>query len=229
MRRVIVAAWALAVASVLPAAAQDSRPALTVGAGGTVVLGDARSSFGDGWNVDAGVTFRLTDALGLRVDGLYSRFGSGHLDLALALPATATPSQEGTITAKHQFGAAAFDLVFNHAPAGGRTLLYVMGGPSIFHRRVNLTGTGQGMATFCKPLWFQCEPGPVSFDQAIGIRSENDFGVNVGAGVTFEIGLTARMFIEARYMRVFGREFTGPSGPASSSASYFPITAGLRF
>ena len=47
-----------------------------------------------------------------------------------------------------------------------------------------------------------CYPVAVSVDNILGDRSSNDFGINIGGGVTF--GGEAKFYIETRYHYVWG-------------------------
>ena len=93
-----------------------------------------------------------------------------------------------------------------------------------------------GYTTFCDPYWYVCYPALVSVDQIIGDRSSNDFGINIGGGITF--GHAAKFYIESRYTYVWGPEIA-PNVPAqggstttqtrTTNAAYFPLTFGIRF
>ena len=83
-----------------------------------------------------------------------------------------------------------------------------------------------------------CYPVAVSVDNILGDRSSNDFGINIGGGVTF--GGEAKFYIETRFHYVWGPTINAPanlpagtvnacSGGCSSNASYYPLTFGVRW
>ena len=77
----------------------------------------------------------------------------------------------------------------------------------------------------------------MSTDKIVGTRSSNDFGINIGGGVTF--GHNAKFYVESRYHYVWGPDFTADKAnlPAdfngrtsfTANAAYFPLTFGIRF
>ena len=89
---------------------------------------------------------------------------------------------------------------------------YVLGGPGVYHRIVQLTTPSVGLATVCDPYWYVCFPVAVPVDQIVGDRSSTDFGFDVGGGLT--LGRTAKFFVEMRYHYVWGLEITLPDGSA---------------
>ena len=86
-----------------------------------------------------------------------------------------------------------------------------------------------------------CYPAVVSVDNILGDRSSNDFGIDVGGGVTF--GHEAKFYVETRYHYVWGPSITatGSTLPAAAGTvncssglqrerfSYFPLTFGVRW
>ena len=67
-------------------------------------------------------------------------------------------------------------------------------------------------------------------DRALGIKKSTDLGFNVGGGVSFDIGLSARLVVEARYFFVEGPPFTSTKGRSTrANASFVPISVGLSF
>jgi hypothetical protein len=123
-------------------------------------------------------------------------------------------------------------------PIGG----YVLGGAGIYHRIIQLTSSSVGYTTVCDPYLLVCYPSSTAIATIIGDRSSNDFGADVGAGVTF--GHSAKFYIESRYHYVWGKTITPLtatnlpatattsttcSNGCSSSAAYFPLTFGVRW
>ena len=217
-----------------PAAAQPpspSRPALSVQVGGGLVtpIGDATAASGPGWNVSVAGGLDLHGGISLRAQYLYSRFAAEETRVSLGRDG-AQPGGHAVVRGKPQSHAGFLDLLVKRPGAGSRAAAYLLAGPVVALRRVTLTGSGDGSVNQCLPQWLQCSASPVSFDRAIGIRRGTSFGASVGAGVTFDVGLTARVFVEARYIYLDGPSFTASDGTTHrASASYVPVTAGLRF
>ena len=137
------------------------------------------------------------------------------------------------LESNQQIHAGVVDLVVRSHPSavGG----YFVGGGGLYHRKVQITSPAVGYTTVCDPYWYVCYPAVTSVDQILGDRGSNDFGINVGGGVTF--GTTAKFYVEARYTYVWGPTITASNVPAgvtvpsnlSTNASYFPIIFGVRF
>lgn len=64
-------------------------------------------------------------------------------------------------------------------------------------------------------------------DDAEGADSETNFGVNAGAGFDFDLGNLAA-FVEGRFHAVFSGT-VDPESLDDATASFIPITVGLRF
>jgi hypothetical protein len=143
----------------------------------------------------------------------------------------------------HQMHTGTFNLVYSpplaesDVPVGG----YFLGGGGIYHRMIQITTPSVGYTTYCDPYWYVCYPALVSVDRIIGDRSSNDFGINLGAGLTF--GREAKFYIETRWHYVWGPEVrpeatTLPASTTSTTtcaegcstnAQYFPLTFGVRW
>ena len=220
------------VAVALPAAAQSTTAApsfnVQVGGGLTVPVFGTRGDIGPGWNVDAGGTIWLFGDIGLRGDYLYSRFASTDATVTLAGVAAGAPTS-ASINAKEQVHVFSASVSWRHTRSSGEDI-YAFAGPSYAHRRVVMKGQAEGLVSNCNRVWLQCEPEPVTFDRAIGIRHANNVGFNLGAGMTFDIGLTTRLFAEARYVYTLGPDFTDTTGQAGRQGVHFlVVTTGLRF
>lgn len=230
--RWLVALLSLMLCAAAPAAAQDDLPAgsVMVAGGLTMPLGAASDAMGAGWNVGVGGTARVAPGIGLRADYLYSRFASAtetwNVDFGPFLPAF----MEVPVRAKSQMHIGSLDVVWGRRVSPGARA-YVMAGPSLFHRRVQITGNGpQGRVTACDPQWLQCPSAPLAFDRALGIKTSSDIGFNLGAGIAFRAGLTALLTIEARYFQVRGPSYQATDGrSASGTARFVPVSVGLSF
>jgi len=221
---VIIALSALMLAS--PAHAQDRPVTFIIGAGVTATAGEIKTNFGSGFNIDLGATFRLTDAIGFQAEYQFNDFGRKQVDLATNLP-TDAPT---TFDVKHRMHVGAFDLVFKPKMNGGASG-YLLVGPGVYNRSVDLTTPGVGYVRVCNPWWYICYGGPVAVDKVIGSRGSTDIGINFGGGVSFPLGDSASFYVEARYHYIWGPTVDDPTtGEAvKANGKYFPITAGFRF
>ena len=209
--------------------AQDKPVEVNVGGGLSFPTGEVADRFDTGWNGAIGVTFDITPTIGLQAEYMYQRFGGPDRQITvLPTPFDNDSDTLGTIESNHQIHAGTFNLVVRSA-SGGAVNGYVLAGPGVYNRKVQLTSPSVGFASVCDPYWLVCYPTAVSVDTIIGDRSSTDFGFNVGGGVTF--GHSSKFYVEARYHYVWGQKITAPGGGTeySTNASYFPITFGFRF
>ncbi len=202
---------------------------LQVGGGAVAPVGEAGGSSGIGWDVGGAGDVEFRPGLAIRVGYLYNRFG--------AREATVTSGTEsGTLRAKTQMHLGAVDLVWRRALPDREATVYLFGGPVIAYRRVTLTNP-TGDVTFneapvgvCEPHWLQCAPTPLPYHRVLGIRRSTDLGASAGAGVSFDVGLRARLFAEVRFVFIDGPSFRDASGTTRSSDAYYvPVFLGLRF
>jgi opacity protein-like surface antigen len=201
-----------------------------VGPGLTLPIFGTRGEIGPGWNVEVGGTFWLwAGSFGVRGDYLYNRFGSEERTFQAVVDTPGIPGQSLTISAKAQAHVYTASGSWRHQLPGGETL-WLFAGPAIVHRRVAMTGQGAGLVAVCNPVWLQCSAGPVTFDRAIGIRHTTDWGMTFGGGTSFDLGLSAKLFTELRYLRAGGPEFTDTAGKSREEGVHLlKATIGLRF
>lgn len=230
MRRLAFAVSCLAALAAAQARAQDKPISVMVAGGVTTPLGDAKEAMGKGWNVGAGVGVAIAQGVGVRADYLYSRFGARTGDFDVTLGPMLPAFVEVPVRSKSQMHIVSVDATWTRPLAGGARA-YVLAGPSVFRRRVQLTGTGpQGQVTACEPQWLQCQAQAIGFDRFLGVKKSDDLGFNLGAGIALPVGLTALLTVEARYFHVIGPKYNQPGGGAvRASASFVPITVGLKF
>jgi opacity protein-like surface antigen len=199
-------------------------------AGVALPIGEARDAMGLGWNVGAAGALGITRSVALRLDYLYSRFAARSARWNVTLGPMLPAFQEVTVEAKSQMHAVSADVVVSRPLAGGRRVS-VMAGPTFFRRRVQIRGdAAHGETSACEPLWLQCQAQGVPYDRALGIKKEDDLGFNVGAGLSFPIGLAAELTVEARYFHLRGPAFRAADGGTTrSSARFLPVSVGLTF
>jgi opacity protein-like surface antigen len=221
-----------------PAAAQDYKPVdVNIGFGWIFPTSDIKNDFNAGWNGAIGATFNFSPHLGIQAEYMYAHMNGPERTISVVSNPIAGAVSNGLIESNHQMHVGTFNLVYkaqsSDRPIGG----YVLGGGGIYHRIVQLTSPSVGYTTVCDPYWYVCYPGYVAIDTIIGDRSSNDFGIDIGGGVTF--GHEAKFYVESRYHYVFGKTINASNTPiagatacansCSTSASYFPLTFGLRW
>jgi opacity protein-like surface antigen len=215
---------AAALALMIPAGAhaQADPVEFNIGAGVAFPVGDVADSFDTGWHLATGLTFNVNEVVGIQGEYQYFRFGGPDRTFDNLVGA---PGDRILIESNHQMNVVDFNLVVR---AGGTSGVrgYLLAGPGVYWRKVQLTTPSVGFITVCDPYWYVCYPTAVSTDTIIGDRTSTDFGFNVGGGVNL-----GAFYVEARYHYVFGPDVSAPGGgeTRSSNASYFPITVGFRF
>jgi opacity protein-like surface antigen len=234
MRTTVFILTAAMLGAAIPARAQDKKVEINLGGGYSVLTGEARQHAGDAGVFEAGVTFNVTPTLGFKTNYNYTALGR---EKTVTLPVA---SQPGGIATQQEFSVdvhmhdVTFDLVAN-ARTRGRATGYVLAGPGVYHRTVNLTTPAVGFVTVCDPFWYVCYPTAVAVDQVLGTRSSTDLGMNIGGGLSFKVGENASLYFDVRYVYIWGPTFDGPGVGGSAAKSVrangqaVPITVGIRF
>lgn len=228
-------ATALVVASLLLSApslgAQESKFHVIVGGGYTAVVSDVRDSVADGLNLSFGLLFDITDSVGIEAE--YSFHGLGQKQLLIPVAVTpiepAVPAEFFSETNLHYV-----DVNVIVAPKlSVKGVPYVIAGGGVYHRPVTVTTPTVGYVPgYCNPYWYICVPGEtVPVNTIIGNRSSTDLGMNVGGGMSFVLGESATMYVEARYHYVWGPEVRNPVTGESlrANAKLLPVIVGFRF
>jgi hypothetical protein len=241
MRKLILSA-VLVLATAMPALAQDRPFGINFGGGWIFPTGEIGNTFDAGWNGTIGGTVYFTPQLGFQAEYMYGRMGGPDRTINVSPSPGGIPNPQ-LIESNHQMHVGTFNLVYS--PTAGRSGsspvgFYAVGGAGIYHRIIQLTSPAVGFTTICDPYWLVCYPTAVEVDRILGDRSSNDFGINLGAGVTF--GTDAKFYVETRWHYVWGPEITAsgtgtlPAGGTincsngcSTNASYFPLTFGVRW
>jgi hypothetical protein len=223
MRKTFVLLSLLTVLVPATARAQDNPVQVNFGGGVTFPVGDVGDSFDTGFNFAAGLTFNANEVVGFQAEYQYHRLAGP--DRLFANQINPTASDQVLIESNHQLNVLDFNVVLR---AGGTSGVrgYLLAGPGVYWRKVQLTTPSVGFITVCDPYWYVCFPTAVSTDTIVGDRTSTDFGVNFGGGVNF-----GAFYVEARYHYVWGNDVQTPGGGQtySTNASYLPITFGFRF
>jgi len=204
--------------------AQARRFHVNLGGGPTFIAGDLGEHFGTGWGPAVGVTLdSASGLLGFQFEYAYRYFNIK--DNAPFLGAT-------RFSANHQTHQLDFNLVASFARPGSAVRPYVIAGPGLYHREVEITEyVGNGV--ICDPWYYVCGSYPVT--DVVGSRGGWDWGFNFGGGVGFGIGENAEFFVETRYHYVAGPEVSPTVNPLAGSTggnangNYTPLTFGFRF
>jgi opacity protein-like surface antigen len=194
------------------------RVGFNIGGGVSFPISDAGDRFQTGGAFQLGATYNITRRVGVQAEYLYS----GYTIQDDVLSATGT-------NGNHSMQYGDLNAVFTVLPA--RLFgVYVLGGPGIYHRRVEITEfAGVGLVPYCDPWLYICYSEPVAVDQVLGSRSKTDFGLNAGVGVSLRLfGGPLRLYAEGRYHYIFGGDIDTSAGPRKADGQYLPLVFGLR-
>lgn len=182
-------------------------------------LGGASERFDPGGGFAVGLSFLPRAVVGVQLEYLYSFHGLQNDVFDI----------DG-IDGNHTLQYGDLNLVVR-AVRSGPFELYLIGGPGIYHRAVEVSRIESfGVGTYCDPLLFICSSAAVPTSQVLGSETSIDFGVNGGVGMSLSIAPPLRLFIEARYHYIWGPSFLGPGGRTfDSDAEYAPVVLGLAF
>ena len=213
--------------------AQDKKIQVNFGGGYTGPTGKVRDSLGDGGNFVAGVTFYPNPHFGIQAQYGYHAFGQKEVLIA------AQPGFDSAdFFAGHHMHEVAFNVIARGGPAHGGVHPYAVAGGGIYNRVVDLKSPSVGLTSVCDPYWYVCYPVAVPVETLIGDRTSTDFGINVGAGVTFGSLHAAEFYAEVRYIYIWGPKASSlvqggilPPGVEDKNVNgqYFPISFGIRF
>ena len=221
---VLCGAMLLALTPAVGSAQDEKSVHVNIGGGPTFIGGDLGDAFSMGWGPAIGVTI---DAPSHRV-GFQFEYAYRWFNVNDELPIGAT-----RFSANHQTHQLDFNLVANLTQPGGPVRGYLVAGPGMYYRKVEITEyVGNGV--ICNPWYYICGSYPVS--AVLGSRGGWDFGFNIGGGVGFRMGESAEFFVETRYHYVAGPDIQPnvavpvTSGtPGKATGQYWPLTFGFRF
>jgi hypothetical protein len=173
-----------------------------------------------GWALHGGATWMSPSRpMGLRLD-----FGVDWFDMKRSVldlidttpetPATITPPDNGD--ARSWSGTV--DFIWNPSNKG-KVGFYLVGGVGVYYSQYGLSENGYGTGYWCDWYWGYCYPTLVEGEYLIESGSTWDWGLNAGAGVTFELSSGAELYLEAVYHWVDTKE----------GAEFLPVTLGIRW
>jgi hypothetical protein len=232
MKRVLVGAFIVVLATAIPARAQGDRPVhVNLGGGFTVPVSDVDERFDTGAGFTIGMIFEPPPVplLGLQIEYAYNNLAGRDKFIPLAATPTAPLNNQALIESHHTMHYVNFNGMVK-TPGNSLLKAYAVGGTGMYWRTVSLTTPDVGFTTYCDPYWYVCYPTAVEIDRVVGDRSSWDPGVNVGGGITLALGDQAIFYVETKWHYMWGPEFTDGQGTVQkANGQYFPVTFGFRF
>ena len=101
----------------------------------------------------------------------------------------------------------------------GKVGFYLVGGVGVYYAQAHISETGYGYGYWCDPWWGWCYPGIVEGQYILQDQSSWEWGLNAGAGLTFQITPSSEMYLEAVYHWV----------DTPSAAAFVPVSLGFRW
>jgi len=236
MRKLLAAAFGILLMAAPARAQDDKKYDINVGFGPTIPTGGFKDSFNTGWNGAIGGTYYVTPTVGVGAEYMYHHMDGPSKVISVSPTPGGGVATAGTLESNQQIHSVTFNVIARSKPSDSHLVGgYAIGGFGYYHRKIEITTPSVGYATVCDPYWLICYPALVPVDRIIGDRSSNDFGINIGGGVTF--GYHAKFYVETRFHYVWGPEVNPPAGISSvtgvsnfkANAQYLPITFGVRF
>lgn len=208
------------------AMAQTRKFEINLGGGFAPTLGDVENHFGDGWQFEAGFTYLPKKEVGIQAQYAYTKV-DGRTFMFPVAPTSGGATFDQPFSSHMHVNSVSADIMIRPAFKEG---LYFVAGPGIYARTVSLTTPSLGFMSICNPFFLICYPSAVSVETVLGDRTSTDFGINAGGGFAFKVSDNARLYVEARYVHVWGPEFTGPTNQTTNSnAQFLPISFGIRW
>lgn len=231
MKKVLFGALVATLIAATPARAQDDKLVhLNIGGGFTMPVSDVKDHFGTGGNFVIGVEITPKPTVGFQVEYGYNKLGGQDKTFSgVATPADPTPVPI-LIESHHNMQYIDFNgVVRSHGDSPVK--VYGLGGLGAYYRAVSLTTPSVGYTTICDPWWYVCYPALIPVDQIIGDRNSWDMGINIGGGLSFQLGDAAQFYVETRWHYIWGPSFDNPVTGTTQKANgqYFPVTFGFRF
>ncbi|OJT23920.1 hypothetical protein BO221_18370 [Archangium sp. Cb G35] len=189
-----------------------------IGGGLSVPISDAGDRFQLGGAFQAGLAYYFNQRLGIQAEYLFS----GYNVQSDVLNSTGTNGY-------HVMQYGDLNVIYNVLPARPFGI-YVLGGPGLYYRRVEVTEfAGVGVVPYCDPWLYICYNTTVPVEEVLGSRSRTDFGLNAGVGISLRLfGGPLRLYAEGRYHFIFSGDIETAAGPQKADGQYLPFVFGLR-
>jgi hypothetical protein len=219
-RNLAVGSAALLLCCFVNAQAAIDKPVVGhVSFGPSFAQGDTGDAVEDGWALHGGATWFSPDKpLGLRLD-----FGVDWFDISRSVLDTldtvpSTPEINPPDNGDVRSWSGTVDLMWNPQNKG-KVGFYAVAGVGVYYNTYSLSETGYGTSYWCDWYWGYCYPTIVEGQYILESGSSWDWGLNAGAGVTFELSSGAELYLEAVYHWV----------DTKNSAQFVPVTFGIRW
>jgi Outer membrane protein beta-barrel domain len=233
MRKLLAALFGLLIVAA-PVGAQDRPVSINFGAGVLMPVSGLNDVFDTGASGGIGATFNVSPTFGIQAEYMYNWMGGPERTITI-FPTPGDPNgSKQLLESNHNMHTVTFNGVYTAPRGDGVVGGYGLGGLGVYHRSVEVTSPAVGYTYVCDPYyWYWCYPALVEVDRILVERSQTNFGINFGGGVTFG-GESAKFYVELRYHYVWGDDVQLPAGECqqeacSTNASYFPITFGVRW
>ena len=161
---------------------------LNVGGGVSPLVGSIGSRLNTGWNLTAGVGYRVDPHFSTALQFSYNGFGVSRRVLNEANVPGGT-AHMWSIT---------LDPKLNFRP-GNRVSPYVVGGAGYYRRTVEFTAPTTAPAFVFDPFFGVFYTALVPANQVLGTITRDGAGGSLGAGIDFGISHATSFFTEARY------------------------------
>lgn len=178
----------------------------------TGATGDA---LGGGASFTAGVTYQpIKWPVGVLLELSHTNFSAPNVPVE-----TETPGQSAYLYGKAQLWSLTANAIWSRE-VDDKLGYYTVGGVGAYRRKLALsTHGGFDSISWCNPWSGECSIGLVPVSSVVGTQTETKFGYNLGVGVTYWIGCTTQLYLEARYHWA----------NTSKSMQFIPVSFGIRF
>lgn len=204
------------------AAAQDKPVKAHFSGGVALPMGNAGDIADTGWTLSGGADFypKPGSHISYRVDfgvdwmDLSNKFLS-QIDTTPNTPLTIDPPDDGDVAAWRTTG----NIVWN-SNVSAKTNFYVTAGVGLYYIRANISETGYASGIYCDPWWGWCYPATGTTQYILQDADEWTWGLNAGAGISFKVGPTSELYVEAIYHW---------ADTSNGTAEWIPISIGGRW
>ena len=194
----------------LASAQEFSHLLFDFGAGFTSPVSRSSDHLDTGWNVQGGIGYNFTPAIGAKLQLDYNQMGikSSVLD-NIGIPGGNVKVFSATVDPiVHLLPHSHFDV-------------YAIGGGGLYHRTQEFTAPTVATVTGFNPFFGFFFPVAVPANQVLASYTVNKPGINGGMGIAFGNRAHGKFFAEARWTRIFLT--------SSIHQDYVPVSFGFRW
>ena len=187
--------------------------------GPSFVQGDAADAVDDGWALHGGATwFQPGRNLGYRLDFGYDWWDAKSEFLREIDTEPGTIGIQPPDDGDARSWSLTVDALWN-SKGSGKAGFYLVGGVGVYYLQAHISETGYGTGYWCDPWWGWCYPTIVEGQYVLEDQSSWEWGLNAGAGFTFQAGASSEIYLEAVYHWL----------DTPNSGTYVPVTLGVRW